>query len=73
MNLIITYMYPRPVAFKDLKEGECFQGTTTLGESIIGIKTIGDYDDCINLQTGLKDEIESNIPVNKVNVRIEYF
>lgn len=73
MNLIITYRYPRPVDFKDLKEGECFQGTTTLGESIIGMKTIGDYDDCINLQTGLKDEIESNISVNKVNVRIEYF
>ena len=73
MNLIITYMCPRPVNFRDLTEGDCFQGTTTLGESIIGMKTIGDYDDCINLQTGLKDEIESNISVNKVNVRIEYF
>lgn len=73
MNLLITHMYPRPVNFRDLTEGDCFQGTTTLGESIIGMKTIGEYDDCINLVTGLKDEIESSIPVNKVNVRIEEY
>lgn len=36
------------------------------------MKIIGTYDDCINLKTGLKDEIESSIPINKVNVRIEY-
>ena len=35
MNLLVTYMNPHPVDFKDLKEGDCFQGTTTLGESII--------------------------------------
>ena len=43
MNLLVTHMNPHPVDFKDLKEGDCFQGTTTLGESIIGMKTIGDY------------------------------
>lgn len=72
MNLLITRMNPHPVNFRDLNEGDCFQGTTTLGESIIGMKTVGDYDDCINLKTGLVDEIESTIPVNRVNVRIEY-
>lgn len=72
MNLLITHMNPHLVKFRCLKEGDCFQGTTTLGESIIGMKIVGDYDDCINLKTGLVDEIESTIPVNKVNVRIEY-
>lgn len=73
MNLLVTHMNPHPVDFKDLKEGDCFQGTTTLGESIIGMKIIGDYDDCINLKTGLLDEVESSIPINKVNVRIEEY
>lgn len=73
MNLLITHMNPHLVDFKDLKEGDCFQGTTTLGESIIGMKIIGNYDDCINLQTGLLDEVESSIPINKVNVRIEEY
>lgn len=72
MNLLITHMNPHLVKFRYLKEGDCFQGTTTLGESIIGMKIVGDYDDCINLKTGLVDEIESTIPVNRVNVRIEY-
>lgn len=72
MNLLITHMNPHSVNFRDLKEGDCFQGTTIFGESIIGMKTVGDYDKCINLKTGLVDEIESNISVNKVNVRIEY-
>ena len=72
MNLLVTHMNPHPVNFRYLTEGDCFQWTTTLGESIIGMKIIGDYDDCINLKTGLVDEIESSIPINKVNVRIEY-
>ena len=72
MNLLITHMNPHSVNYRDLKEGDWFQGTTIFGESIIGMKIIGTYDDCINLKTGLKDEIESSIPINKVNVRIEY-
>lgn len=72
MKLLITYMNSHPIHFSELKEGDCFQGTTTLGESIIGMKTVGDYNDCINLKTGLKDEIESEILVSRVNVCIKY-
>lgn len=71
MNALISNPNTYKTPFWGLDEGECFVGLNDLGEQIIAMKIITTGSNCVNLMTGILDNVDNETRVTVCDVKIE--